>query len=118
MRSLLIGLGGTAAAVGVLALGLILDGLPGAALVVLSPAIVALAVGAAVARATPRSPKSMRGLKRTREGRTTHRRKHSAHRCTECGERRELRGHIWVCVTCDLAASELTFTFESPGEVS
>jgi len=108
MRAPIIALGGLTVAAGLLILGLILDGLPGAALVIAAPVVGAVGLGFALSQITGAYRPVMRGLKRTSSGRTTHRRRHSPHRCGHCGGARELRGHVWVCSTCDLGVANRT----------
>ena len=110
MRALLIAIGGLGISAGLIVLGLTLDGLPGAVLVMLGFMVAVLAVGVSIANSRTLKQSRKPRLKRTNEGRTTIRGRRNVHRCRQCGDTRELRGHLWVCARCDLgpAVSETT----------
>ena len=105
MRAFMTALVGVATASIYLVLGVMLDGLLGAAIVIVSLAGIALALGIAIAVATTPLHLRQPRLRRTKTGRTTHR--GHAYACSHCGAHRELRGHIWVCVDCDLKGEHL-----------
>lgn len=105
MRAFMTAIAGLATASLYIILGVMLGGLPGAAVLVLGVVAAAVSTGAGIAAATRPLRDRRPRLKRTRAGRTTHRGHDYA--CSHCGADRELRGHVWVCADCDLRGMHL-----------
>jgi hypothetical protein len=105
MRALLIAVGGLGIAAGLLALGLTLDGLPGAGLVMLALIVATMAIGMSLANAKTLKPHRVARFGRIRARHTRPVPRTTTHRCSECGASRELRGNVWVCTKCDLGSS-------------
>ena len=127
MRAAIITLGGLVASAASLALGFALDGLPGAALLLLGIIGLTMTTGWAVAHATgirpgprlrrPRAPDGLRvRVRGTRSGRTVARSVRNPQRCSQCRSKRELRGHVWVCPKCDVGLGVPRTTSSSPEE--
>ena len=127
MRAALIMLGGLVGCAAILMVGLALDGLPGAGLVLLAIIVGAVTTGWGIAHATgirpgprlgrPRTPAGepirVRG---TRSGRIVARSVRNPQRCSQCRSKRELRGHVWVCAKCDVGAAHRRSTSASTEE--
>lgn len=127
MRAALFTLGGLVASGAALFLGLALDGLPGASLIMLAVIGAALTVGWGIASATGiepgpriRRPRAAGGapvlVRGTRSGRTVARSVRNPQRCGQCRAKRELRGHVWVCSKCDIGVTHRHSTSTSPEE--
>lgn len=127
MRAAIITLGGLMGSVAILAAGFALDGLPGAALIMLAIIAATLTTGWGIAFATGIKPGPRLARRRTpdgerirvrgtRSGRTVARSVRNPQRCNQCRSKRELRGHVWVCPKCDIGVTHRHSRSPSPEE--
>lgn len=105
MRTVLIAIGALAATAALFLLGIVVGGLLGAALGLVSIAAAAVVVGWVISemlRPHPDRPPRHFVRAQRRMRRASSPSSDALEVCGECGDRKELRSQTWVCVRCDL----------------